>query len=126
MPNNGAAACLPFPEPASSVAVAKADKPAAEMPFDPRLGGADGWIDAICHALAETFVQAGWEIRSGRLTGETKSQGADLLGRLVVLQSMVGEHDFAATVTRASLSETVIGDILEAVNEIATAARAMN
>lgn len=124
MPN--AAACLPFLETASSVTVAKADQPAAELPFDPHLGGADGWIDAICHALADTLVQAGREIRSGQLTAETKLQGADLLARLVTLRTMVGERDFTATVARANLSETVAGDILEAVDEIATAARAMN
>jgi hypothetical protein len=65
--------------------------PAAAQPFDPQLGGAEGWIDAIVIALADMSAQACAEIQAGELTATTRRHGGDLLGRLVVLRSMVGD-----------------------------------
>ena len=75
--------------------------PAANEPFDPQLGGAEGWIDAIVIALADMSAQACAEIQAGGLTASTRRHGGDLLGRLCVLQGKIGEREFAAVVRRA-------------------------
>ena len=41
-------------------------------------------------------------IRDGSLTDQTRLEGGDLLGRLVVLRSRVGEREFVNTVRAGS------------------------
>lgn len=109
--------------------------PAASEPFDPQLGGVEGWIDAILVALMDMSTQACAEIQAGGLSGQTRLQGGDLLGRLCVLQGNIGERDFAAAVRRtgrrptrhgAPLSEAAIDDVIEIVSEITAAVHRMN
>ena len=108
--------------------------PATSEPFDPQLGGAEGWLDAILVALMDMSTQACAEIQAGGLTDQTRATGGDLLGRLCVLQEKIGERDFAAAVRRtgrrptrhAPLSEAAIDDVLAIVGEITAAVHGMN
>ena len=107
----------------------------AAQPFDGPLESAEDWICSIMSALAYTSKQAVREIEAGGLDPGTKLQGGDLIARLVVLKSRIGEREFAAAARRAvrqpvrhgtSLNAAAVDDILAVVAEVAAAVRETN
>ena len=96
--------------------------PAANEPFDPQLGGVEGWIDAIVIALADMSAQAVRELQAGRLTD--KRGCACCRGRSG--SASLSLSCAAARRTMVRLGAAALDEIIAVVGEVASAVRAMN